>query len=287
MITSNHGFEAIGTRWNIGTSAPLSADLLSWLHTRIEDFDATYSRFRPDSSISRFAQAAGVCELPADATPLFSFYRQLYDVTEGSVTPLVGRALEHLGYDRDYSLRRRPGSAVVQDWDDVLTVEGSLLRSSEPVLIDVGAAGKGYLVDLVADRLAQSDLDEYLIDGGGDIYHSGPAATLIGLEHPNAPDTVIGVAHLREGAVCGSATNRRNWGENLHHIVDPATGQPTVGTMATWAAAASAMVADGLSTALFLAEPKRLAEHFDFGYVRMPTSGGVEYSTNFDWDIFT
>ncbi len=287
MTGSRYHFEAIGTRWSITTCAPLSADLRAWLHIRIEEFDATYSRFRPDSVISRFAQAAGVCELPDDAVPLLSFYRQLYEATGGSITPLIGGALEHLGYDRDYSLRRHAGPAIVPDWDDVMTVEGSMIRSSEPVLVDLGAAGKGYLVDIIAERLDQSDLGEYLIDGGGDIYHSGPQECPIGLEHPADPKTVIGVAHLRQGALCGSATNRRSWGENLHHIVDPATGESTTGTIATWVAAESAMLADGLSTAMFLTGPDRLDEHFTFGYVRMPTTGGVEYSTNFDWEIFT
>ncbi len=287
MISSRYDFEAIGTRWSIGTAAPIAPDLLSWMHIRIDAFDATYSRFRPDSSISRFATTGGVCELPDDAVPILDFYRRLYEVTGGSISPLVGGALEHLGYDRAYSLRRRPGSLTVPDWDDTLTVDGPVLCSSEPVLIDVGAAGKGYLVDLVAQELSQAGLDEYLVDGGGDIYHLGDQDCPIGLEHPSEPGAVIGVAHLRQGALCGSAVNRRAWGEGLHHIIDPATGEPTTGTIATWVAADSAMVADGLSTALFLTEASNLADQFAFSYVRMPTSGGVEYSTDFDWEIFT
>ena len=97
----------------------------------------------------------------------------------------------------------------------------------------------------------------------------------------------MGVAVLGNGALCGSATNRRAWGEGLHHVVDPATGEPTTGVRATWVAADSAMVADGLSTALFFTEPAVLARDFAFSYVRMPSTAGIEYSNNFDGELFT
>ena len=287
MTGCRYDFEAIGTRWSISSEQPLERDLLSWLHIRIDQFDATYSRFRSDSLISRFAATGGVCELPEDAEPMLDFYRSLYEITGGGVTPLVGGALAHLGYDAAYSLRRCPGSVTVPDWDDVLSVDGTVLRSQAPLLIDLGAVGKGYLVDFLAGDLGDAGLTEYVVDGGGDIYHCGTQDYPVGLEHPSDPGLVIGVAHLVRGAVCGSAVNRRSWGDGLHHIIDPATGEPTTGTVATWVAADSAMVADGLSTALFVTAAEKLAEHFAFGHVRMPTAGGVEYSNNFDWEIFT
>ena len=287
MISCSYAFEAIGTRWAIETDEPLEPGLQAWLDHRIDDFDATYSRFRPDSVLSRYAAVGGVCELPAEAAPLLEFYRQLYEVTDGAVSPLVGRALEHLGYDPAYTLRRRPGSATVPDWDHVLTVEGSVLHATEPVLIDVGAAGKGYLVDLVAQELTEAGLSDFLVDGGGDIYRRGTDDHAIGLEDPADPTRVIGVAHLRRGALCGSSTNRRSWADGLHHIINPATAEPTTDVIASWVVADRAMVADGLSTALFLTQPADLAPYFAFGYVRLPAAGGVEYSTNFDWEIFT
>ena len=297
MTTHQHGFQAIGTSWTITSSPALTTVTLARLQRTIDEFDLAYSRFRSDSDISRFARSAGSQELPESATDLLAFYRQLYDITEGKVSPLVGRALEHLGYDAEYSLQRRAGQVSVPRWDDVLTVTGSLLTATEPVLLDVGAAGKGYLVDLLARELTESGYDEYLIDASGDIAHLGPAICRVGLEHPADPGKVIGVANLQNASLCGSAVNRRTWGDGLHHVIDPATGEPTSGVLATWVVAAgtvspdgpanSTMVADGLATALFFTEPSVLAGHFDFSYVRMLATGGVEYSTNFDGELFT
>lgn len=279
-------FEGIGTVWSVSTDTDLPRRVLDRIRAEVEAFDAAYSRFRPDSLVSALGANGGRCELPAGSLPMVAFYRRLYDVTNGSVSPLVGRALEHLGYDSDYSLVRRPGSAAVPAWDDVLTVDGNVLTASTPVLLDFGAAGKGYLVDLLAAVLADEGFDSFLIDGSGDLRQDGPRACRVGLEDPRDPTKVIGVANLHRGALCASATNRRRWGENLHHIVDPASGEPATDVLASWVRADTAMVADGLATALFLTDPAVLAEDFSFSYVRMLASGGVEYSTNFDGELF-
>ncbi len=283
----DHVFEAIGTQWTVRTEAELDARTARELHVRAETFDATYSRFRPDSVVSRFARNAGSCRFPADAGPLFDFYRRLYDATDGAVTPLVGRALEHLGYDAYYRLRRRPGGAPVPAWEGVLTVNGSVLTATRSVMLDVGAAGKGYLVDLLATLLDGEGIESYLIDGSGELVHRGSELCRVGLEDPADPGRVLGVANLANRALSASATNRRRWGPRLHHIIDPATGEPVDGVLATWVLADSAMVADGLATALFLTDPAVLAQHFSFSYVRLLPGRHVEHSTDFDGELFT
>lgn len=283
----SHNFDAIGTRWQIQTTDTLLPRTVERLRARAEEFDRTYSRFRSDSLVRRLVDDPDRYQFPADATVLFDFYRELYDVTDGAVTPLVGLALENLGYDAGYSLRPRPERSRVPPWDDVLTVDGAVITATRPLLLDVGAAGKGYLVDLLAGILEVDGIDRYLVNGSGDLAHRGIAQCRIGLECPSDPTKVIGVANVQNGALCASATNRRTWGPGLHHIVDPATGEPTRGVVATWVVADSAMVADGLATALFFTDPATLARNFSFSFVRMLTSGGVEYSTNFDGELFT
>lgn len=284
---SDFTLNAIGTRWTISSTSPMSDEVKVAVAVRCDEFDRTYSRFRPDSLVRRVAVEAGTVEFPADAGPLFKFYRQLYETTDGAVNPLVGLALEHLGYDADYSLRRRPGPVVVPAWEEVLEVEGTMVTARYPVVIDVGAAGKGYLVDLLDGLLTGAGIGDFVIDGGGDLIHRGDQLCRVALEDPTDPKSAIGVANVRNMALCGSATNRRRWGGNLHHVIDTASGEPTAKIAATWATADTAMVADGLATALFFTDPALLARDFDFTYVRLPAVGGVEYSSNFDGDLFT
>jgi FAD:protein FMN transferase len=48
-------------------------------------------------------------------------------------------------------------------------------------VIDVGAAGKGYLVDIVSDILIEDRFTEFIVDGSGDIHHSGESSIQVGL----------------------------------------------------------------------------------------------------------
>ena len=202
------------------------------------------------------------------------------------MSPLVGRTLETMGYDRGYSLRPEATRAPVPRWEDSLSFDGGALTALRPLVLDVGAAGKGYLVDIVARLLTSAGVTRFVVDASGDLVHSGDEPIRVALEHPLDPTKAIGVVNLRDGSLCASASNRRSWGEGLHHVIDATTGLTTDRVIATWAMAATGLEADGLATALFLAEPHRLARTFDFDFVRMFATGRIERSTHLDGELF-
>jgi thiamine biosynthesis lipoprotein len=287
MPKAELAFEAIGAPWRITTPRALDASLVQSIHTRIEQFDSVYSRFRADSLVSRIAAEAGSFAFPPDAAPLFSLYRTLYYATEGAMSPLVGGRLENLGYDRDYTLRPRDESVEVPVWDDIMHWDGTRLTTTAPVLVDVGAAGKGYLVDLVAAVLDEGGIDEYLVDASGDLLHRGAEPVRVGLEHPLDATQAIGICELSNASLCASAPGRRSWGDGLHHILDATTGLPTRTVAATWALAPSGLQADGLATALFFAAAPALSASYKFEYVRMFPDSRIEYSRAFPGELFT
>lgn len=278
-------FDAIGAPWQIDTAQPLNAEVETAVHARIDRFDRTYSRFRDDSLVSTIARTPGNYPFPADAPPLFELYRRLYDATNGAMSPLVGRALEELGYDRTYSLRPTATRTRIPEWHEALSWNGTELTTLTPAVLDVGAAGKGYLVDLVAAELREHGISASTVDASGDILHRGETPLRVALEHPLDTSKAIGVVSIQNQAICASAPNRRAWA-GLHHILDARTGQPTDRVIATWAIAATALEADGLATALFFAEPKTLAQEFDFHWVRMLSNGRVDYSPNLNGELF-
>lgn len=279
-------FEAIGTTWQIDTADPIPEDVGRWIHDRIDAFDRTYSRFRDDSLVSAIALKAGTFAFPDDAPPLFDVYRRLYAATDGRMSPLVGGALERLGYDRAYSLRPSGPPTPVPSWDDSFAWDGHALTTVRPVTVDVGAAGKGYLVDIVGGMLRAAGVTRFTVDASGDILHSGRPLR-IALEHPLDPSKAVGVVSLADGSICASASNRRSWGAGLHHVIDATTGLPTRQVIATWAIAATALEADGIATALFFADPERILEKFVFTYVRMFSTGRVEHSPQLQGEVFT
>lgn len=281
---SKLSFEAIGTHWLIehdGDNADIEWSVLD----RIERFDKAYSRFRGDSIVTHMAQVAGRYTLPEDAAVLFDFYDQLHAATSGLVTPLVGVTLSDAGYDANYSLSfmRR---TIAPELGTIMKRDANIVTLSSPALIDVGAAGKGYLVDIVANLMTSKGVTSSIVNAGGDILVSGKSEmTQIALEHPRDTSQAIGVASIQSGSICGSSIHLRAWGSH-HHIINPKTGASPMGIQAVWVYARDALTADGISTALFFEEPGTLREKFNFEYAIMKADDSLHHSTHFPATFF-
>lgn len=278
-------FEAIGTAWEIETAAPLPQAARDAVTARIEAYDRAWSRFRDDSLVSRIGREAGTWTLPPEAAPLLALYRELYEATGGRMSPLVAKGLERLGYGPGLALRPSGPPVAAPRWEDAIAWDGADLQAPRPVTIDVGAAGKGQLVDLVLDELTAAGIGDAIVDASGDLRRRGDGVIRVGLEHPGDATRVVGVAELGTGALCASAINRRAWGDGLHHVLDATTGIPVDRVVATWVVAETAMVADGVATALFLTEPDRIPDALGFEFARI-VGGRIERSAGFPGEVF-
>lgn len=280
-------FDGIGTRWEISTPRPLDATVRARLLAVVERYDGEWSRFRSDSTVSAMAREPGRYELPAEAADLGRLYRSLLGITGGAMTPLIGGSLERLGYDAAYSLRPAGTALPAPRWEDVLEWDGNVLTSSAPLVLDIGAAGKGQLVDLLAIELRSCGVDSFMIDASGDLFHRGPQPVSVALEHPYDPARAIGTVLLTGGALCASASNRRAWGDGLHHVLDGTTGLPVSTAVATWAMAETTLVADALATALFFVPGSELERSYDFSWLTVFADGSAAYSAGFEGTLFS
>ncbi|MBP6084714.1 FAD:protein FMN transferase [Candidatus Gracilibacteria bacterium] len=283
-------FEAIGTHWQITLNhVPVgfeAAPLFDQIRARIEQFEDTYSRFRPQSLLTKISQQAGEYQLPNDAEPLFSLYQKLYHATEGAFTPLIGQALADAGYDSKYSLHSKSPQQVLS-WDDALIYDFPKLIVKRPVLLDFGAAGKGYIIDIVSNLIQQSSIDHFFINAGGDIYYHNPQnhPLSVGLEHPHNKKQVIGIAQIDNQSICGSAGNRRQWA-GFHHIINPHNLQSPRHIEALWVIAKEVMIADALATCLFFVSAISLTKDYNFEYLIMYSDSSIEKSPHFPAELF-
>lgn len=284
---SNFSFDGIGTRWEISTPDQLAPVLTGELLAAVEAYDKTWSRFRADSLVARLSRGPGSITLPDHATGLQELYATAYRLSDGAMTPLIGSSLERLGYDASYSLIPTGAAQAPPRWEDVLEWTGTTMTAREPLVVDIGAAGKGQLVDLLGGILRGAGLDDFLVDGSGDMLHSGAHPVSVALEHPYNPRQAIGTVELDNAALCASAANRRAWDDGLHHVLDGTTGKPVHTTVATWTMAASALVADGLATALFMVDPAPFEKEFEFSWLRVSSTGSAAFSSGFEGRLFT
>lgn len=152
--------------------------------------------------------------------------------------------------------RQRTGTHLYQLNAAEHTVE--LLAS--PVHIDLGGFGKGYAVDQLAELLHEWSIDAALIHGGSSSVLAlgappGTSGWPLTLSHPANRQKRLAHIGLRDRALSGSGL------EKGPHIIDPRSGRPVDGVLASWASAPTAAIADALSTAFMVMTPGEVAAY--------------------------
>lgn len=287
-MNSTFSFEGIGTHWEIEIYSPITSTQLEYLSLlvkqKVEEFEHTYSRFRPDSFINSALLQKGIIKLPTDSEKLLNLYKKLYVVTNGLFTPLIGQVLVDAGYDSLYSLVPKK-IHTPPSWEEVSEYSFPKMVIKKSAIYDFGAAGKGHLIDLVSQIIREQNFYEFCVDAGKDILLFSKKPMRIGLENPLNFEQAIGVVTLSKGSICASAGSRRAWGP-YHHIINPKTLTSPSEILATWVIAEDALTADALSTSLFLVPAKKLAPHFTFEYLTLYKDYSIEKSPTFPAELF-
>jgi len=287
-------YESMGTSWSISFfDVPKGGscdDAIADIERESEIFNQLYSRFVPDSLVTRIAESSpGTFEVPDDFMRMLALYQALYGASAKRMNPLVGFTLSDLGYDSDYSLTTKETVRTTPDlFETIRVVDKNHIETTAPALIDFGALGKGYFVDRIVGMLRERGFTHFFVDGSGDLFYESPSANplTIGLEDPHDTKKVIGTAALARGALCGSSGSRRAWG-GRHHILDPMTGDSPTDIVATWVAAPRAALADALATCLFFVEPESIPSLYEFEYCIMNKERRVKHSPLFPAQFFS
>lgn len=248
----------------VGISERAVAQATERAHRLAEAWEARFSRFRPDSLLSR-VNAAGGQRVPADDTFRSLLERAALAVrrTGGRFDPSMLPALEALGYDRTIDQVRAvasPGGLVpgplsiagIQGWANVqIDHDAGFVALPAGMRIDFGGIAKGAFVDLLAAEFAHWPGGS--IDAGGDAVVWGEApdgqAWHVGLEDPHDPDRDVLIVNVPSGSRAGVATSgtyRRRWvagGHAVHHLIDPRTREPAAGGLLSVTALAETVTA--------------------------------------------
>jgi thiamine biosynthesis lipoprotein len=185
-------------------------------------------------------------------------------VTGGLVDPTVGTSLAALGYDRDFArvvVTRDQSFAFVPaaGWRAIrLDAQTRRVRIPAGVELDLGATAKAFAADRIAEEIALACGIRVLVSLGGDIAVRGapPGGWPILVTDDHRQRTPGPVVSIAAGGLATSSTSVRRWrrrGRELHHIVDPSTGEPAGELWRTVSvAAATCLDANTASTAAIL-----------------------------------
>jgi thiamine biosynthesis lipoprotein len=227
----------------------------------LEETEAQLSTWRSDSAVSALNHTPIGHPWQADASlcVLFQELTAWVRRTEGAFDPAIGRTLaawDVHGGGRVPSpeelarARARSGFGRLAFDADRCTIT----RAADAAL-DVGAFGKGEALDRAARVLGDS---AWMIDLGGQVAVSGGNGWPVDIAHPRTRDRPVLTVMVRSGSLSTSGGSERDvivQGIRVGHILDPRTGRPAPfdGSVTVWHP--RALVADILSTALFVMGP--------------------------------
>jgi thiamine biosynthesis lipoprotein len=277
------GFPALGTTAVVLVADPRHAGAArTAVEREIAEIDRTCSRFRPDSellALNAWSSADSHSGRGFAASPtLFEAVRHALRaarLTDGLVDPTLGRDLREVGYDRDFAAVPPDGPPLViavrrrSDWSGVrLHSPDHTITMPRGVELDLGATAKAWCADRAALAAAEATGTGVLVSLGGDISVAGapPAggwSVHVTDDHAAGPDSPGEDVLIAAGGLATSSTTVRHWargGEQLHHLLDPATGRPARVWWRTVSVAAGTCVdANIATTASILLGPDAVA----------------------------
>ena len=151
--------------------------------------------------------------------------------------------------------------------------------------LDLGAIGKGYAIDRMAELLAEWGFSHFILHGGASsVLARGRAPGRRGwpvtLRHPGRGEI------LARFDLCDTALGASGRAKGPH-IIDPRTRRPVRRATAAWVAAPTAAAADAWSTALMVLSPDRAAalleDHSELGALQIYGSGRREEIVRRNW----
>ncbi|GJQ23241.1 hypothetical protein BIY37_10775 [Candidatus Brocadia sapporoensis] len=238
----------------------------------MERMDRIMSNYKKDSELSQLNKNAAKAPVTCrgellDVIERSQYYSGLsggaFDITVSPVVALWGFFREKGRVPSDKEIERvLPAvsykNIVIQKSADPKKPDTVFFKNTQ-TQIDLGAIGKGYAVDKALEIIKKYGINNACINLGGNIYvlgtSPGKTAWKIGVQHPRNKEEILGYLELKDEATATSGDYERFFemnGKRYSHIINPLTGRPVTGTIATTIVAPTGTEVDALSTSLFV-----------------------------------
>ena len=253
-------------------------DALQAARQEIEKLDNLLSRTDPDSQISLLNSHAGdgtLVPLDAQVTDLLSFAKSVSQLVPGCFDITIAPVMDAWGFTTEE--RHVPTAealtaamALVDSGKLIVDEAASAARLERAGMeVDLGAVAKGFAAGRADAVLREEGVTSALLDLGGNVTAIGSkldgSAWQVAVKDPQNTSEALCVLSLEDQTASTSGGYERYFEENgqiYHHIIDPETGYPAdSGLLSVTVISSDHMLADALSTTLFVAGPE---EALDF-----------------------
>lgn len=244
-----------------------SNDLQSEIDGVLAEFNRSLSTYIPDSEISRL-NASGHFDFESRYfLPVLKTSREIFLKTTGAFDPSVGPLVQAWGFGPDKEIPKMD-QILVDSLKSVIGFNRVVFNDRSVSLpknfqLDFSAIAKGYAVDLVAELLEVENIENYMVEIGGEVRSKGlnekQETWTLGIEDPTVNQNerrLYAIARLKDRSLATSG-NYRNYykkdGRIYAHIIDPRTGyNATHDLLSVSVFAKDCMTADAYATAFMV-----------------------------------
>lgn len=226
--------------------------------------------------------------------------RAVERISDGKFSPAIGGLTELWGFSSHTGpLEEPPAPEKLLEWVDKsprladlkFNSENEVTTQNTAVQLDLGGIGKGSAAQQAIRALAEEGVKSAVVNIGGDLATRGlpeKGSTRhwrIGVRDPRSDAILATVEAAADEAVFTSGDYERAYEHDdrlYHHILDPTTGYPAMGSRSVTVIDADPVLADAAATALFIAGPEEwqeLAQRLGIQYVLLIDSNGNVHIT--------
>ncbi|MBR9846402.1 MAG: FAD:protein FMN transferase [Algicola sp.] len=222
------------------------------------------STYIPDSDLSKLNRNEAIV-MDAHFKKVFSASKIIHKTTEGVFDPTIGDVVNAWDFGADKNKFLTDSTTIDSlmrfvGFDKVLMID-SKVKKQPQTYIEFNAIAKGYGVDVIADFLETENVDNYLVEIGGEIRASGinkekESPWRVGLDEPrfDGEQSVLKAITLTNVGMATSGTYRKfktdEQGNRYAHIIDTKTGYPSkTNILSVSVIAEDCMTADAYATA--------------------------------------
>jgi thiamine biosynthesis lipoprotein len=190
-----------------------------------------------------------------------------FDISIGPVVNLWGFGPEEKpGTVPDHTAINEALDKVGSQYIHLRSNPYSIRKDKPDLTIDLSAIAKGFAVDVIADYLDKMEINNYMVEIGGEIKTKGinPNNKIwhIGIEKPLSDQRTVQTIVALENTGMATSGDYRNYfeenGVRYSHTINPGTGKPITHKLASVTILhPSAMTADAMATALLVLGPER------------------------------
>ncbi|MFV9616558.1 MAG: FAD:protein FMN transferase [Gammaproteobacteria bacterium] len=228
--------------------------------------------------------------LPEHLVPLIKNSIELSEQSEYFYNPTIGKLINlwqfHKYQDKN---SQPPADSQVQRLikynpqmsDLSLDTQNRLSNINPAVSLNFGAFAKGYAIELEMKQLQKMNIQNAVINAGGDlsaIGRHGDRRWNIGIRHPREDSILASIEVKHNESIFTSGDYERYYfyqGRRFHHILDPRTGYPTADAQSVTVLHQDAGRADAAATAIAVAGSKnwqRIAKNMGISHVMLVDS---------------